>query len=416
MAFDIISQPVKIQPVYNNLTFKVFYTDYNKPKFKYIFYVYYDNVLVNTTKLYPRPDGTCIFDPSKILQQYISYTFDNSITTLNFGYTSEIIKYRVKMSYEYYNGSAIVEYVGNVGEDKITWNGVFDWHSAQDVPTNVLNYLPYWDRPSRALNYVYNGNNKIIHRELDINSKRTISFFIKDENNEHISKFVDVYIKCRDGKYKHFIFDIPITASNPQFNIIHFPIGISQLNSIDNWSYTLIPPGKSEFINITEDSYLYIELKNENFDESSATYYFKLVDEYSSKYDKYTIAYQSPFGGFGYVDFNLKHQRTLTNEKIIYDRIIPYNYNSTDRSTTVYGNLSNETITLNTNWIMHQDLITEIKYMMESPTLFLIEEKTNKITPVFIEKASFEERQLKQDKMISYTFTFSQAFRNNTIN
>ena len=413
MAFSIISEPGNFQPAYNDLTFRVYEgTLYSSTNFKYNFYTYVNGTLVNTTKLYPRPDGYCNFNPSSIIQQYVSRKFQPTLAAYTEADATEVVKYKVVMKYEYETGGTLTEYSGNTGTEKYAWNAVASWTDAQSISTYIAKFNPSLTTLGEALNFVYKGTSADKGIELNINDKRTFSFLRRTTAGTASPVFFKVYVYCRDGNTKQYTLNLPAASATPVSYIFHMPIGISQLNAI-TWSGRAIPVGKSNSINFTEDYAMRIQVLDIDSEELSENYYFTFT-EGSCKYDHYTVAYQSPNGGYGYVNFNCKHFKQVVNEKTVYDKILPYNYTSANRVSTVYGNISNEQITLNTDWIKEQDIITEIKDMIQSPELWLID-KNNVVTPVFIDKVTFSENYIAQDKLSSYTLTFSEAFRKNTI-
>lgn len=412
MAYTVHVEPGNFQPAYNDLTFRVSCSDYGSTAFKYNFYTYVNGTLVNTTKLYPRPDGCCNFNPSSIIQQYISRIYQPTIAEYKPANPQEVVKYKVVMKYEYETGGTLTEYSGNTGTDKYAWNGVADWVSAQSIATWVARYEPSTSTLGKALNFIWNGESADNGIELHLTDKRYITFFRRTAAGIASPVFFKVYVYCRDGNAKQYTLNLPAAASTYAGYLFHMPVGISQLNAI-SWSGTAIPVGKSNSINFTEDYGMRIQVLDTDSEELSENYYFTFVEE-NCKYDHYTIAYQASAGGYGFVNFNMKHFKQLNSEKSVYDKILPYNYDGTSRVTTVYGNLANEQITLNTDWIKEQDIVSEIKDMILSPELWLID-NAGVIIPVYIDKYTFQEMNVAQDKLTSYTVTFSEAFKKNTL-
>lgn len=413
MAYTVHVEPGNFQPAYNDLTFRVSCSDYGSTAFKYNFYTYVNGTLVNTTKLYPRPDGSCNFNPSSIIQQYISRYHQPTLATYKEGSsTTEVVKYKVVMKYEYETGGTLTEYSGNTGTDKYVWNGVADWVSAQSIATWVARYEPSTSTLGKAFNFIWNGESASNGILLNILDKRNITFMRRTAAGVNTAYSFDVYVSCRDGNHKQYNLTLPAITTNPGSYIFHMPIGITELNGI-TWSSTAIPSGKSSQINFDEDFGMLIRVMNVDGDPVSESYYFTFVEE-NCKYDHYTVEYQTSAGGYGYVNFDMKHFKQLNSEKSVYDKILPYSYDSTNRVSTVYGNLANEQITLNTDWIKEQDIVSEIKDMILSPELWLID-NAGVIIPVYIDKYTFQEMNVAQDKLTSYTVTFSEAFKKNTI-
>ncbi len=412
MSFTISVSPDHLQPAYNDLTYRVYSTDYTLTDFRYNFYTYVGATLVNTTKLYPRPDGYCNFNPSIILRQYISRYYQPTLATYSEANTAEIIDYKVVMKYEYMTASVITEFSGDTGTTKYIWNGVAQYLPAMDISTFVDDYIPATTSQAKALNFINEGTatNGI---KLYLADKKNISFFRKNLSGTAVPSFIKFTVYCSDGAFKQFTYNLNASTSGAISYINHFPIGISELNSI-TWSSTAIPGGKSSYITLTEDVRMEVVLLDTNSDTVSKTYYFTFYEE-PCKYDRYYVAYQTSAGGYGYIDFNRKHYENISSEKVVYDKILPYNYTTSDRVSTVYGNLAAGSITLNTDWIYTQGIIDEIADMVVSPELYLVDANNISI-PIFIEKSDFNKPLISQDNMVQFTFTFKEAFKRNTIN
>lgn len=414
MAFTIVSQPTNLQPVHNDLTFRVYEASlYASSNFKYNFYTYVNGVLVNTSKLYPRPDGYCNFNPSSIIRQYISRNFFYNLTSFSEASSNEVIKYKVVMKYEYETAGVLNEYSGNTGTDKYAWNSVAQWKEAQSISTYVSNYMPSVATPMEALNYIYKGINPGKGIELYDGIKNYISFFRRDAAGTAVAYFFDVYVNCRNGNHKQYTLTLPAATTTANSYIFHMPIGIAELNGI-TWQSTVIPSGMSSLINYAEDYGMMITVKDSNSDPVSESYYFTFLESDCPRRDLYTIAYQTESGSYGYIYFNQAHYKVVSNEKTIYDKVKPYNYSALDRVSTVYGEVSNRSFTLNSDWVMERDKVNEYRQMISSPDIWLID-KDNNMTPVFIDKYTFNENSVAQDKLFNYSIQFSSAFRENNL-
>lgn len=409
MAFTVSVSPDYIQPVYNDLTFRVYDSaNYTKSLYKYNFYTYIGTTLVNTTKLYPRPDGYCNFNPAPILQQYLSRYYNPTLAAYSEGKTQEVLKYKVVFKYEYETSGTTTEYSGNAGVDKYVWNGVAQWTDAKDISTFVAKYVPT-STTSLVLNYIYTGTSYTDGIYLYDNDKRNITFMRKGATgSNNVSS-----IKITTDTNKVYNYNLPAISNAILSHLSHFPLGLTELNAL-SWTTTVIPGGLSSNITITEDKGFAVQfysLASGSLVEVYKPLYFTLKT--ACKYDHYTIAYQTSLGGYGYINFNKKHFSDITTSKVIYDKVLPYNYGERDRVTSVYGNLIQEVITLNTDWITKQEIVDEIRDMVYSPELWLIDKNGISI-PVFIEKSNFSYHSIAQDGMVSYTFTFTEAFKKNT--
>lgn len=416
-----ITEPNIIQPVYNDLIFTVIDDDRTQPSFKYIFKTYVNGTLVNTTKLYPRPNGYAIFSPHHIIQQYISREYRPTLSTFSQASNNEIVKYLVAYSAEYEVAGVLTEFAKHGGNTKYTWNGVAQWQDAMSVVNNfVLDYTPLSGSTSthEVLNWPYAGTTVQNGNILYTTDKKNISLFRYSSSG---SKVIDGIRITTDiigsANHKIYTYEFPgVSGSLGEPYIIHFPIGLSELNAI-TWSGGSIPSGVSSTITSSEDLGFKVEFIQTiaNPTSSLTPVYFKLKETCNNcPVDHYTIAYQTSAGGYGYINADGKHYQNLTSEKVTYDKIKPYNYSTTDKITSVYGNLANESIELNTGWLTHQEIIDQIKDMILSPDIWIIDTDGVNI-PVYLNKQSVTLRNLNQDNMVNYTFEFQYAYKTNTI-
>jgi hypothetical protein len=106
MALTLIHTPQHLAPVYSPMWYKVSSTLYTENNFRYVFDTYVTNITANTTtkihrsKLFPRSDGTGLYSPSRILENYVTYDFD----FFGFGFQpaiQSITGFNVKVGEEY---------------------------------------------------------------------------------------------------------------------------------------------------------------------------------------------------------------------------------------------------------------------------------------------------------------------------
>jgi hypothetical protein len=418
MAYTKVLEPALIQPVYNNLNYRFIDDDITKLKFRYIFKLYVDGVYKDTTKLQPRPDGYVNYDASKILKQYISRTFRPGLAGYTQSNSTECVRYNVNYGVEFDVAGTLTEYMKDSGSSLYAWNGVAQWNDAMSITSSyVADFMASTASPADYLNWPYLGTNLTNANLLYKDDERTLSFFRYNLSGEAVSG-IKITTFENGAVSKTYYYEFPATEGTAGGKYInHFPIGISQLNAI-TWTGGSLPAGHSNYILLTEDEGMMIQLYSGVYASQSFVskpLYFRFTEPCSNCRTKhYTIAYQSPNGGYGYINFDLKAFETITNEKITYDKVKPYNYSTTDRITNVYGNLSGGSWELNTDWIYYQGQMNQIVDMIQSPELWLIDE-VGTIKPVYLEKTNFTIGNHKQDGMNIYNFKFNEAYPKNTI-
>lgn len=414
MSFTF-SEPTNIRPAFNDLTFRVYETSYTQSQFKYNFYTYINDTLVNTSKLYPRPDGYCNFNPSHILQQYLAPNYLYNLSNWSEANTNEIVKCNIVFKYEHSGSGTTTEYTAATSSNKYTYLGVAsEWNDAMNIPTFVANYLPSTSSTCEVLNYKWNGVSALDGIQLYSKDKRYISFFRKNLLGTAIAYEIMFIVKCKDGAFKQFSKNLLSPTVDAVSYINHFPIGITELNAI-TWDSTAIPAGKSSYITLTEDYGMEIRIRDIDGNTISKVYYYTFVDSNAwCKFDHYTIAYSTSNGSFGFINCDAKHFKSISIEKNIYNDILPYNYTRTDRVSTAYSSIAQGKIELNTTFMRFNEQIEEFIDMLKAKELYLID-KDNNITPVYIKSDDRKIPLIEQDGPQYFTFTVNEAFLKNTI-
>lgn len=398
MAFTIYKQPLAITPVYNDVMFVVKDSNYTAKDYRYIFQI---TMLTSTGTdtfdliLYPKPfassiaaAGHSMININKILQNYISYHYDS---TSNFysGTYSEIVSYSVAF---YYKTAAVAKTViaGSSTINGTAYNGVADFNSSINLATYIANYYPLTATPGNVLNI------KNLNRAITLTDYSTLSFLRNIPATNDPYKYI---ITTDTGK----VFTKTLTSSTSIIN--HIGVGPMNINST---TFTTVTPGGAQ-ITSTDSSYT-VQLTTSGGVDVYKPVKYSLI---CSKYDKYKIDYQSDNGGFGYVNFYLKHTKKIENKKLMYDKVLPYTYSNSDVGYSVINNTTLNSILLNTNWLTETE-ISEVENLLSSPVLFMTD-NNGIITPVVIDSVKTEIQNAAQDKLVQYTIEFSYANKRNTI-
>lgn len=419
MAYTKVLEPSHIQPAYNNLNYRFIDDDRTKLKFKYIFKLYVDGDYKDTTKLFPRPDGYVNYDASKILKQYISRTFRPGLIGFTQSNSTECVRYVVNFSVEYDVNGTVTEFNKDGGTSCYAWNGVSQWNEAMSVTSSyVADFIPSTASLADYLNWPYTGTDLNNANLLYKDDERTLSFLRYNMAGTEIVSGVKITTYENGAASKTYNYDLPAVEGTAGGKYIgHFSIGIDELNAI-TWSGGSQPAGHSNLILLTEDDGMKIELYSGAYASQSYVskpLYFRFTEPCSNCPTKhYTVAYASPNGGYGYINFDMKAYKSIQNEKATYDKVKPYNYTNIDRITTVYGNVSQGEWELNTDWIYYQAQMDQMSDMIQSPELWLIDE-VGIIYPIYLEKSDLTLGNHKQDGMNIFNFKFKEAYPKNTI-
>lgn len=409
MAFIIHRQPSSISPVFNHLTYEVEETTYiSYPDFKYIFDLYINGTLVNTSKLYPiSTTNRCIYDPSKIIQDYLSYQYNSTNTAGVISTTNEIVQYWVIFKREYYlNNVLTTSTVMMITNMKKAYNGAASYIEGADLTTYMAKYEPAADGLTEYLNLLETGSSSGIKIPILETEFRNVSMKWKTTAGGYVCNRMIVTTNSN----KIFIKNISITGSSIYYDIVHYGIGIPQLN-LTTWTSTTIPSGLSSNITSSEDSWYKVDFVYFNGVTNASVYkplYFK-IECPSQRNNKMTLCYQAAGGGFGYVPVYARNDKNYTTAKQTYKSKVVYTYTSKDREHKVYNNQAQRGIVCNTDWLLTQNQINEVMELITSPTIYLVIDGTTSI-PVTIEDSTYNHYTKSFDKLVQYTFNLKYAY------
>jgi hypothetical protein len=423
-------QPEILAPAFGDLTFEVISTNNTQPQFKYIFELHsvdgLIDVIVNTSKLYPDPNGFARYNPNKILQAYLYNINTNGISAQSNAYAGETLQYYVKFSEEYIYANVLTTFYRLSSFNKYVWMGAPDWEDGKDLITYTAKFTPLAANHllTNAASYLgpkmYNtltGPQPSNSYTIRPDEKRTVSLLVKDMVNSYYPTVLNVITILKtpvgNDNNKIFRFNFIVSSSTQQRYLMkHQPIGLAELNAI-TWTSTNIPAGRSATISTTEDAAYMVWFSNGasilNITHKPINF---IIDE-CTRYDHYTVMYKSKDGGYWYIPMNMKHYKTENMEQSTMDTFLPYNYSSNDSVTKTIAVKTRGEILLTSDWL-NQYQVEEFMDMKDSTSLFL-SDKNNKYIPVTVKPGAFTKPTVNQDKMVQYEITFIEAFNKNTL-
>lgn len=146
MAITILQQPTYPNATYTSLVYAVESDDINKPQYQYVMDVVSGSNILTRVKQYPNPAGNAIFDPARIMNDYLEYTNDifASTTTTDFGTSIGTFAINFGESYGSSPSSSVVVYDGNgsVGNPAVTGTSSVVWPATVN-PNNGVGWN--WD-------------------------------------------------------------------------------------------------------------------------------------------------------------------------------------------------------------------------------------------------------------------------------
>ena len=146
MAITILQQPTYPNATYTSLVYAVDSNDITYPQYQYVMDVVSGSDILTRVKQYPNPAGTAIFDPARIMNDYLEYRTDifDSTTTTDLGSSKGTFQIKFGESYGSSPSSSVTIYDGNggVGNPAVTGTEAVVWPATVN-PNNGVGWN--WD-------------------------------------------------------------------------------------------------------------------------------------------------------------------------------------------------------------------------------------------------------------------------------
>jgi hypothetical protein len=452
------TQPKHWIPSGNPIVYN-FYTNNTLPDLSYIIDVIINGSVVCQLKyaVYDRNDMNIDFN--RIVNDYIKDGWTNDYNVFNYTF-ADTLKLELKV-YEQNGNNAPV--ASGSSKEIYVWYAVADFQKSrylwdyytyndltgttydqygrflgvqnycEDVAFNsVLYYNPY---SVEGKSVIFNNLYKI-----SPTTKRSMSFFVTSTftggskhtrlmncwcYNKHHKMTKRFGIKLHNGTWMDSDYDRKIAT---------IPVGIQELNAF-TWDDIELLDGTLNYIDPSEDAYYFITVGD--YSDMATTLFdiewhtpsgykwvgFEIVP--CNQYKVYNILYQTSEGGWWQIRCDRKHSKeTKVETNIKYNSWYPTSYGTfiTNDATfkQVMHTSADGSITLNTNWIENQGIISEIEDMIISPRIFLVEDtelgaKSPVYTPVLLKDSTYQVYDKGQDRLFRYEFEFEEGFKKPTL-
>lgn len=434
MAFTINRQPNEITTAYNHMTFDVSSTNYTETGFRYIFKLYINGSLVSTSKLFPRPLFNCYYDAQPVVKNFVDGTIDlpfsfDTSTAAN-PYVAELY---VEFYEEYEVAGVITESSLLDTSDTIRCYEMVAPYYYDDVDDFIDDYSPQiatYTSPLYNLVRKFSGPNVIAEDSwTDDNSKsilesdtygitendfRKISVISRKEDLSNTLTTLRIRTYTNTGENKILDFDLPSTTSDYLDDIMHIPIDYATLNDIGADSST-IPVGLSAEITPSEDDAYSVELLNSVGQYVYRPIIFRITDSLDcNRYQKFTLRYKTPTGGWWYVDCKKKSYETEDASRTVIERKRQYGDDSEYISKPVINMTGSRSYAVNTDWLPSDSHVQDVIDLLNSPSVFIVKEDSSGFysinIPVIIKTSSFQKKTIKQEKLVQYSIEVEEAF------
>jgi hypothetical protein len=364
MAISIVNQPSYPNAVYTPLLYTVASTQSGNPQFQFVMDVkQYGNLLVRI-KQYPNPNAAAVFDPSRILSDYLSYDEHWKIgnetspagSVQNFNvYFGEEYGTSVSSSVILYDGN------GNIGSPAVGGTNVQVFPGTVD-PNNGTSFN--W-QPQEVLTNLPSSDNYLSYDDY-----QTMTFY----NDGGLSSVTVDYDPGPTISYT--------MASG--FNTI--PVSTLNIGAAAVW----------QTVDVTANGNSYQFLKSDD-----------------CNYDRVRFAFINKYGFYDYYGVNLPVRKsTNITRQTITKPMVNYSsansvYDAQRRGQLQYNNQYTDNYTITTDWLdqEHAEWFSEI---FESPSVFV--QQGTEFIPIVITNGSYVHNTNRRgQKTFQYDVTYQYA-------
>jgi hypothetical protein len=360
MAITINQAPTTPNAVYTNLIHAVSSDQVNNPQFQYVMDIVSGSSVLSRIRQYPNPAGTGIFDPSRILRDYLEY--DLSWTTDDFTPTEAVKTFTINFGEEYGTSpsSSVVLYngAGGAGNPSIT-DGALTVFSGMVDPNNGISYN--WQDNTSAV-------------------------ILTDRPSNIPVSSTDIF---------------SVTAYNGT--------GGSQTLSITGGEGGSVGPGEFKSFVLTPSG---------NKTISYAGRSITIPVEEECNYERTNFAFINNYGFWDYYGFNLPTKKnTNIQRKSFVKPFVDYSsvtspYNVNRRGTDIYNVSYMDNISVSTPYLL-EDEAEWVAQMIESPEVFI--QQGSVMVPITITNSSYTHNtNIRSQKAFQYEISYQYANQRQT--
>lgn len=387
MSLSITQNPSSVALAQSPTAFSVFESNAElraSSSFQYLSELYYwtgsltesGSTSQYTLTKFPNKVGVGIFDVSRVL----SSTFQ----TLRAADSSSVQFYAIDTYVQYQSGSQF--YTGShVRSDTFKAVDGYDLFQSQvnEELTSSATYFPMMTDGPQSQS-VLPGN------------YGRMSVWIGPETD--VSHYI---ISASDFPGEDQSTALPTTSNNTSGSIVTIPMTVNE----PDWPITTSTKDYQIFL-ITGSNY-------NGSNQIGATQFFE--EKCPSKYDNVRIKWKNRFGQFDYFNFNLVSTETFNTKRSKYQPQIGSWDGGTlsyqDYETTIQNYIIDSTLNLSVNTDYVKEEYNDIfKQLISSDEIYWVyDEPNDKVRPLAINTTRFNVKTEKVDKLIQYSFNFTQG-------
>lgn len=357
------AQPPYPNATYTHLLYTITSTQSGQPQYQYVMDVKQGGALLTRIRQYPNPQGAGVFDPSRILNDYIDYD-QNWKTSTNILPVASVQTFDILFGEEY----------GTSVSSSVT---LYDGNGSPGNP-NVST------SPAQVFGAVVDPNNGTSFnwqaQDVLSNMPQTDQYITEDEYQT-----LSIY---NDGS---------LTTAQVNYN----PGPVSTYNLVNG--FNTIPVGGKN-IGVTGWDTITVSVDSQNYTLTKAD---------NCNYERLRFAFINKFGFWDYFGWNLPQRKTtamtrqtITRPMVNYSSQLSV-YNPARRGKDNFNIQYNDVINVSTDWLDQQQA-EWVSEMLESPSVFV--QSGDNFLPVVITNGSYVHNTNKRSqKTFQYDITFEYA-------
>lgn len=409
MAITIQQAPEIIQPVYNPLKHVITSNNYLQPNFKYVCDLYVNGASTYTRVTVP-PDpiyGSGVFDPARILEDYVTSDFDSG-NVASFTCPNSLISYIVKYGEEYgASSSGTTVYADmTIQSKKYVWNSVFDYEDYCN--TSFTDYLS----GSVTRDFLTNSpNEKTVYIDSNYSSGNEFIYGINQTSGSIYYMTVGTVDSNLNtvGNYK--IINNAQALTTDSQKMVGFPCGYN-LNSVSAGDITTVL-GTLPIIGTSVYQYIIQFTKFDGTVTSETKTY--TIDRTCSKYPLYEVYFLNKLGGYDTFDFFMKSNWKSDIKRESYKKNLgeltsasAFSYNRNQRAVKDYSTTIEDTLTLRSDFV-NEATQNWLEELVTSPDVYVLRDGEH--IPVNIVSSQFERKQSINEKLFTLTIDVKFSYK-----
>lgn len=290
------------------------------------------------------------------------------------------------------------------------------------VFNGVISYerVPNWDYLQYEVG-VINGGRFLSNQpgtaspvKTTLEDRGTLGFMNIVANDPNVEYFLFVIGYNVDGTVRIPVpFLLPTLGTQPSVDsrILEVPAYPWNLNAWSQAIYAI------DVIDSTVATYklqiLAHDIALDTYAEASDTKMFSLID-CDTKFQPVRFMFLNSLGQFDYYNATLLSRTTINTTRDTFTKALEDGYSVGDRGKTVINLNSQESYTVNTNWMSEQHAEWLSYELFNSTEVYVLDNSDGTVIPIVLDLPSIEVKKRVNDSLLNYQFSYSKAVGINT--